>query len=200
MILVHFKSLVFELSKLNQTLTRTKSFHALLIKTCIFHDPFYSTKIIRFYTSNDDLTSARHLFDEMPKRTVYLWNSIIRAHAQTHSFHDAFTLFKQMLVSETNPDHFTFACVSRACSDTHDLKGLRFVHALVIVSGQGMDSVCGSALVSAYSKLGFVDDARMVFDGLNHRDLVLYNTMIAGMNEAGLVLSHNQTKTEMLGY
>ncbi|XP_076943141.1 putative pentatricopeptide repeat-containing protein At1g64310 [Bidens hawaiensis] len=182
---VHFKSLVFELSKLNQTLTRTKSFHALLIKTCIFHDPFYSTKIIRFYASNDDLTSARHLFDETPNRTVYLWNSTIRAHAQTHCFHDAFTLFNQMLASETNPDHFTFACISRACADTHDLKSLRFVHAVVIVSGLGMDSVCGSALVSAYSKLGLVGDARMVFDGLNDRDLVLYNTMIAGYGSCG---------------
>ncbi|XP_076882134.1 putative pentatricopeptide repeat-containing protein At1g64310 [Bidens hawaiensis] len=183
--LVHFKSLVLELSKLTQTLTRTKSFHALLIKTCIFHDPFYSTKIIKFYASNDDLTSARHLFDEMPNRTVYLWNSIIRAHAQTHCFLDAFTLFKQMLASETNPDSFTFACILRACSDMHDLKGLRFVHAHVIVSGLGMDPICGSALVSAYSKLGFVDDARVVFDGLNDCDLVLYNTMIAGYGNCG---------------
>ncbi|KAK1435766.1 hypothetical protein QVD17_01535 [Tagetes erecta] len=182
---VHFKSLVFELSKLNQTLTRTKSFHALLIKTCLLHDPYYATKIIRFYALNDDLTSAHNLFDEMPNRTVYLWNSIIRAYAQVHRFLDAFTLFKQMITSETKPDSFTFACIVRACAERHDLEGLRFVHTQVIVSDQGLDSICGSALVSAYSKLGLTDDARKVFDRLKEHDLVLYNTMIAGYGSCG---------------
>ncbi|KAK9072163.1 hypothetical protein SSX86_008595 [Deinandra increscens subsp. villosa] len=182
---VHLKSLVFELSKLNQTLSRTKSFHALLIKTCLFHDPFYSTKIIRFYAINNDLASARNLFDETPNRTVHLWNAIIRAYAQTHRFLDAFTLFKQMITSETKPDNFTFACILRACAERHDLAGLRFVHAQVIVFNQGLDPICGSALVSAYSNLGLVDKARKVFDSLNEHDLVLYNTMIAGYGCCG---------------
>ncbi|KAI3504586.1 hypothetical protein L1887_26180 [Cichorium endivia] len=182
---VHFKSLVFELSKLNHTLPRTKSFHALLIKTCLFHDPFYATKIVRFYANNNDLTSACNLFDETPNRTVYLWNSIIRAYAQTHYFLDALTLFKQMLASETNPDNYTFACIVRACSESFKLEGLKLTHGQVIVSGLGLDSITASALVSAYSKLGLVDDARMVFDRLNKQDLVLLNTMIAGYGSCG---------------
>nr|XP_043608310.1 putative pentatricopeptide repeat-containing protein At1g64310 [Erigeron canadensis] len=182
---VHFKSLVFELSKQNQTLSITKSFHALLIKTCIFHDPFYSTKIIRHYANNNDIVSAHNLFDEMPHRTVYLWNSIIRAYAQTHHFLDGFTLFKQMLASEIKPDNFTFACVLRACSERLDLDALKVVHGQLIASDMGLDSICGSALVSAYSKLARIDDARMVFDRLNERDLVLYNTMISGYGSCG---------------
>lgn len=182
---VYFKSLVSELSKQNQTLSRTKSFHALLIKTCISHDPFFVTKIVRFYAVNNDLYSTHNVFDEMPNKTVYLWNSIIRAYAQTHRFLDAFRLFKQMLSSETKPDNFTFACILRACSEKHDLGGVRIVHSQIIVSDLGLDSISGSALVSAYSKLGLVDDARMVFDRLNTHDLVLYNTMIAGYGCCG---------------
>ncbi|KAL4566609.1 hypothetical protein LXL04_030729 [Taraxacum kok-saghyz] len=182
---VHFKSLVFELSKLNHTHSRTKSFHALLIKTCLLHDPFYATKIIRFYAINNDVTSACNLFDETPNRTVYLWNSIIRAYAQTHRFHNAFRLFKQMLVSETKPDNFTFACILRACSESFDLEGLKFVHAKAIVSDLGSDSITASALVSAYSKFHLVDDASMVFDRLNKHDLVLLNTMITGYGSCG---------------
>ncbi|XP_071703465.1 putative pentatricopeptide repeat-containing protein At1g64310 [Rutidosis leptorrhynchoides] len=183
---IHFKSLVFELSKLNQTLIKTKSFHALLIKTCLLHDPFYPTKIIRFYAINHDLTSAYNLFDESPNRTVYTWNSIIRAYAQSHCFLDAFTLFKQMLSSvTTDPDHFTFACLFRACAESFNLYSLKIVHGLLIVYNLGPDSVGGSALVSAYSKLGLIDDARMVFDRLKEHDLVLYNTMITGYGCCG---------------
>lgn len=182
---VHFRSLVFELSKPNQTLSRTKLFHAFLIKTRLFNDPFYPTKIIRFYAINNDFTSAGKVFYETPYRTVYLWNSIIRAYAQSHRFLDAFTFFKRMLASETKPDNFTFACILRACSEKDYVGGLSLVHAQVIVSDLGLDSICGSALVTAYSKLGLIDDARMVFDRLYRHDLVLYNAMIAGYGCSG---------------
>ncbi|KAJ9567863.1 hypothetical protein OSB04_003829 [Centaurea solstitialis] len=164
---------------------RRRRWRLQLLRTCLFHDPFYATKIIRFYAINTDLTSARNLFDEMPNRTVYLWNSVIRAYAQTHRFLDAFRLFKQMLASETKPDNFTFACILRACCERLDLGGLRTVHGQVVVSDLGLDFVCGSALVSAYSRLGLIDDARMVFDRLNRHDLVLWNTMIAGYGCCG---------------
>ncbi|XP_071703788.1 putative pentatricopeptide repeat-containing protein At1g64310 [Rutidosis leptorrhynchoides] len=180
---IHFKSLVFELSKLNQTLSKTKSFHALLIKTCLLHDPFYPTKIIRFYANSNDLNSAYNLFDESPNRTVYTWNSIIRAYAQSHYFLDASTLFKQMLSSVRDPDNFTFACLLRACAESFNLYSLKIVHGLLIVYNLG--PVSGSAIVSAYSKLGLIDDARMVFDRLKEHDLVLYNTMIAGYGCCG---------------
>lgn len=182
---IHFKSLVTELSKLNQTLLRTKSFHALLIKNPILRDPFYATKIVRFYAINNDITSARKVFDEMPNKTVYLWNSIIRAYAQRHCFREAFRLFKEMIASETKPDGFTYACVLRACAERFDLDGVRLVHGLVIVNDLGLDFICGSALVSGYSKLGLVDEARMVFDRLEKLDLVLYNAMIAGYGCCG---------------
>ncbi|KAI7736045.1 hypothetical protein M8C21_032906, partial [Ambrosia artemisiifolia] len=178
-------SLIFELTKPNQTLTITKSLHALLTKTSLIHDPFYTTKLTKLYSTNDNLTSARNLFDEMPNRTVYLWNSIIRAYAQTHCFHEAFTLFKHMPSSPTKPDSFTFACIARACAERHDVKGVMFVHGQVVVFGYGMDAICGSALVSGYSKVGLVDHARMVFDGLKRRDLVLYNAMISGYGSCG---------------
>ncbi|GJV31846.1 putative pentatricopeptide repeat-containing protein [Tanacetum coccineum] len=177
---VNFKSLVTELLKVNQTLLRTKSFHALLIKVPILRDPFYATKIVRFYALNNDITSARKVFDEMPNRTVYLWNSIIRAYAQRHCFVNAFRLFKQMIASETKPDGFTYACVLRACAERFDLDGVRLVHGLVIVNNLGLDFICGSALVSSYCKLGLVDEAIMVFNRLETQDLVLYNAMIAG--------------------
>ncbi|PWA75005.1 Pentatricopeptide repeat-containing protein [Artemisia annua] len=121
----------------------------------------------------------------MPNRTVYLWNSIIRAYAQRHCFREAFRLFKEMIASETKPDSFTYACVLRACAERFDLDGVRLVHGLVIGNDLGFDSICGSALVSGYSKLGLVDEARMVFDRLETRDLVLYNTMIAGYGCCG---------------
>ncbi|KAM5571954.1 putative pentatricopeptide repeat-containing protein [Rosa sericea] len=183
--LFQFQLLHLDLSKVYQSLSRTKQLHALIIKTHLSHDPFYATRIVRFYAVNGDLHSARKVFDESPSRSVYLWNSIIRAHAQAHKFDHSFSLFNRMVRSETKPDNFTYACLIRACSDNFDLEGLRLMQCGVTVSGLGLDSICSSALVTAYSKLGLVDEASRVFHGTPQPDLVMWNSMIWGYGNFG---------------
>lgn len=185
--LFQFQLLHLDFSKVYQSISRTKQLHALIIKTHLSHDPFYTTRIVRFYAVNGDLHSARKVFEESPNRSVYLWNSIIRAHAQAHKFDNAFSLFNRMVSTETKPDNFTYACLIRACSESFDLDGLRLVHCGVTVSGLGLDSICSSALVTAYSKLGLVDEAGRVFHGTPQRDLVMWNSMISSYGNFGFL-------------
>ncbi|KAF5459941.1 hypothetical protein F2P56_019847 [Juglans regia] len=179
----HF--LLLELSKIYQSLSRTKQLHAFIIKTHLAHDPFYATRIVRFYSINNDVGSARILFDKTPHRSVFLWNSIIRAYARAHNFGEALSFFNMMLKTETKPDSFSYACIIRACSENFDSDGLRLVHGGAIVSGLGLDSICGSAFVTAYSKLGLVDEASRVFHGLLEPDLVMWNSLISGFGHCG---------------
>lgn len=183
--LFNLHSLVFELSKSHQSLSRTKELHALVTKASLLRDPFYATKLVRLYSLNNDLYSARNLFDKTPQRSVFLWNSIIRAYAQNHNFNDAKSLFQNMLRTQIKPDNFTYACVIRACSENFDFDGLRLVHGGVIVSSLGMDSITSSALISAYSNLSLVDEAIKVFNGVSDPDLVLCNSMISGFEYCG---------------
>ena len=91
-----------------------------------------------------------------------------------------------MLDSETKPDNFTFACILRACAENSDLKRLRLVHGGVVVSGLGWDSIVSCALGTAYSKLGLVDEARMVFKWVLKPDLVLWNSMVLVTDVVGI--------------
>ncbi|KAF5199406.1 Pentatricopeptide repeat-containing protein [Thalictrum thalictroides] len=180
-----FSSLLFQLSQSHQTLLATKQLHALIIRTHLTYDPFYATRTVRFYALNHDLHSARKVFDETPNRSVYLWNSMIRAYAQDHLFENAFSLFEQMLSSELSPDNYTFACISRACMENFDGFGLRVTHGRAVVMGLGLDFVTSSSLVTAYSKLGILDEACKVFNGVDDPDLVMWNSMISGFGNAG---------------
>nr|XP_016446619.1 PREDICTED: putative pentatricopeptide repeat-containing protein At1g64310 [Nicotiana tabacum]XP_016446620.1 PREDICTED: putative pentatricopeptide repeat-containing protein At1g64310 [Nicotiana tabacum]XP_016446621.1 PREDICTED: putative pentatricopeptide repeat-containing protein At1g64310 [Nicotiana tabacum]XP_016446622.1 PREDICTED: putative pentatricopeptide repeat-containing protein At1g64310 [Nicotiana tabacum]XP_016446623.1 PREDICTED: putative pentatricopeptide repeat-containing protein len=177
---IPFHSLLSQLSKLKLTIPRTKELHALIIRTHLSCDPFYATRILRFYALNDDIISARNLFDKTPHRSIYLWNSLIRAYARAHKFTDAFSLFKDMLYSEIKPDNFTFACLVRASSENFDVHSLRVFHGAVVLSGLQWDFICSSQLVSAYSRLGCIADASKVFSGITDPDLVLWNSMISG--------------------
>ncbi|GAA0138605.1 hypothetical protein LIER_00316 [Lithospermum erythrorhizon] len=177
---LHLTKLLPELSKPHQTLPKTQKLHALIAKSHHSDDPFYATKLIRFYALNNDLISAHNLFDKTPQRTTFLWNSIIRAYARNGFFSTAFSLFKDMFVSQTKPDNFTFACMLRASEENGDVEGVRSLHGVVVVVGLGLDSVCCSALVSVYSKAGRVLEASKVFLRIMRPDLVLFNAMIMG--------------------
>ena len=175
-----------ELSKIYLSLSTTKKLHALIVKTQISYDPYYGTQILRWYAIHGDLCTARKVFEKSPKRSVYLWNSIIRAHAQSHRYADAFSLLRKMLRTDIKPDSFTCACMIRACSERYDMYRLKLVHAVAIVSGLRLDSICSSALVTAYSKFTLVDEASKVFYGIPEPDLVLWNTMISAYGKCGL--------------
>uniref|UniRef100_A0A2C9VR87 Pentatricopeptide repeat-containing protein n=1 Tax=Manihot esculenta TaxID=3983 RepID=A0A2C9VR87_MANES len=173
-------SLLQELAKSHQTLSITKQLHASITRAHLAHDSFYATKILRFYALNNDLRSACNLFDKTPQRSVFLWNSFIRAFARAHKFNEALLLYTKMLGTPIKPDNFTYACLIRACHENFDLDGLRLVHGGLIVSGLGLDSVSCSALVTAYSKMGLVSEARQVFSRISEPDLVLWNSLISG--------------------
>ncbi|GJN18688.1 hypothetical protein PR202_gb05876 [Eleusine coracana subsp. coracana] len=88
--------------------------------------------------------------------------------------------------SATPPDAHTFACVVRACADCSRHDAVRVVHGVVVCSGASSHPVVGSALVSGYARLGLVEDAAHVFDGLCEPDLVLWNAMMSGYGYHGM--------------
>ncbi|KAK7350642.1 hypothetical protein VNO77_09485 [Canavalia gladiata] len=184
--LTRFQWLHSELSNICRSLLRVKQLHALLLKTPLSQDPFYATKIVRLYAATNDINSAYHVFDKTSTRSVFLWNSMIRAFAQSQRFCNAISLFRTMLGADTSPDNYTYACVIRACSDNFDFVILRLVHGGAVVAGLGLDPICCSALVNAYSKLGLVREAHRVFDGIAEPDIVLWNSMISGYVGSGL--------------
>lgn len=175
-------------SELNicRSLLRVKQLHTFLLKTHLLEDPFYATKIVRLYAINNDINSARHVFDKTSNRSVYLWNSMIRAFAQCQRFFNAISLFRTMLGADISPDGHTYACLTRACADNFDFGMLRRVHGGAVAAGLGLDLVCCSALVTAYSKLGLVHEARRVFNRITEPDIVLWNSLISGYGSSGL--------------
>ncbi|XP_008792876.2 putative pentatricopeptide repeat-containing protein At1g64310 [Phoenix dactylifera] len=177
---------IFDSLSVCPTLSETKQLHAVLITARLSSHAPLATKLLRSYAAHDDIFSARLLFDRTTHRTVRLWNSIIRAHARRHDFSRIISLFTQMRRSGTSPDGHTFACILRSFSENSNLRCAKMVHGNLISSGLGADPIGSSAVISAYSKLGLVDDARSMFDVLPEPDLVLWNSMISGYGYKGL--------------
>nr|XP_016470616.1 PREDICTED: pentatricopeptide repeat-containing protein At1g14470-like [Nicotiana tabacum] len=141
--------------------------------------------MISAYARVGDLASARELFDTMPEKNVISWNSIIAGYAQNGQSKVAIDLFKDMIEKDMLPDEVTMVSVISACGH---LGALEFGNWAVnfLEKHQIKLSISGyNALIFMYSKCGSMKDAKKVFQSMETRDVVSYNTLITGFAAYG---------------
>ncbi|XVE83845.1 hypothetical protein DITRI_Ditri16bG0120400 [Diplodiscus trichospermus] len=165
-------------------------FHSQLLKTGYSHDSFLTTKLTSYYANYSSVEEAQKLFDEMSQRTVYLWNSILRAYSKQKQWRKTWLLFKNMISDENGeknePDSFTLSIVLKACAGLHLLKQGKILHAFLWKNEKiGLDLFLGSALIEFYSKCGRIDDAFKVFKQFEKPDVVLWTSMVSGYEQNG---------------
>jgi pentatricopeptide repeat protein len=93
---------------------------------------------------------------------------------------DALAAYRAMLAAGARPDRFTFPVVVKCCARIASLEEGGAAHAAVIKLGLAADVYVGNSLVAFYAKLGRVEDAEKVFDGMPVRDIVTWNAMVDG--------------------
>ncbi|KVI01749.1 pentatricopeptide repeat-containing protein At1g14470 [Cynara cardunculus var. scolymus] len=142
--------------------------------------------MISAYTRVGDLSSARELFDRMPRKNVVSWNSMIAGYAQNGQSTMAIEAFKEMIRSkDMKPDEVTMISVISACGHLGVLElgnwALNFVNENQIsLSISGYNSV-----IFMYSKCGSMKDAKRVFEEMETRDVISFNTLITGFAAHG---------------
>ncbi|RWW42351.1 hypothetical protein BHE74_00052109 [Ensete ventricosum] len=163
--------------------------HAVILTSGAATDRFLANNLITMYSKCGSLPCARRLFDQMPHRDTVTWNSLLSAYALHGLTADAINLFCLFLRCATiAPTRLTFTPLLKVCSASADLfPTSQALHSLAIKIGLGSDALVSSALVSVYSKFGFLQEAQHIFDGMDERDVVLWNIMIKGYAQLGFL-------------
>eukprot|EP01018_Ginkgo_biloba_P007732 Gb_21237 [translate_table: standard] len=154
--------------------------HEDIIKRRFQFNVIVESAIVDMYAKCGSIEKARELFDKMPQRNAVSWNTMIAGYAQNGQSVEALRLFRWMQLAVVKPDLKTFASVLQACANLAALEQGMEIHEDIITSGFDSDVVLESALVDMYAKCGNLERARDVFDKMHQRDVVSWNTMIAG--------------------
>ncbi|KAM6567545.1 hypothetical protein CsatA_026673 [Cannabis sativa] len=158
-----------------------KKLHAKIFFDQYLHqNPSLGIKLMRAYAANGEIRITRHIFDGIPVKNVVFFNVMIRSYVNNYRYDDGLLVFKTMSSYGFIPDNYTYPCVLKACSASQNLwVGLQ-IHAAVVKIGLDLNLFVGNGLVSMYGKCDKLLEARQVLDEMPRRDVVSWNSMVAG--------------------
>ncbi|KAE7995600.1 hypothetical protein FH972_000380 [Carpinus fangiana] len=127
-----------------------------------------------------------------PTVESFVWNNLIRAHAQARSRAEALThtpisIFLRMRYHGVEPDFHTFPFLLQSFDSPPHLQSGKQIHAQTLLFGRANDPFVQTSLINMYSSCGNLTLARQAFDEIAQPDLPSWNSIINGNVKAGLV-------------
>ncbi|CAI8595509.1 unnamed protein product [Vicia faba] len=169
-----------------KSLTTLKAVHTHIIKSGFLFS-FFGHKLIDAYIKCGIVAEACKLFDELPNRHIVTWNSMISSHVRRGKTNEAIELYKNMLFDGVLPDAYTFSAIFKAFTELGVLRHGQKAHGLAVVLGfEVSDGFVASSIVDMYAKFDKMEDARLVFDRVLDKDVVLFTALIVGYNQHDL--------------
>ncbi|XP_010538734.1 PREDICTED: pentatricopeptide repeat-containing protein At4g04370 [Tarenaya hassleriana] len=165
-----------------QLLSLGLSTHQQVIANGFSSDPYVSSSLVNFYAKFAILEDARKVFDGMRDRDVVHWTAIIGCYSRAGLVEEAFSLFKEMRNRGIKPGSVTLLEMLRGVSVIMELQCL---HACSVVYGFECDVAVANSMLNLYCRCGRVEDAKDLFDQMQQRDTVSWNSMISGYTLIG---------------
>ncbi|KAJ4966073.1 hypothetical protein NE237_017922 [Protea cynaroides] len=199
----------YEYSRLLQRYGGTKGLqviHAQIITGGYGQNPFLAAKLVSQYAERGELSmgDARKVFDCVCERDILLWNVVIQGYAKSGPFGEALNMYDQMRTRGILTNRYTFPFVLKACAASGVGNKGRVIHGHVVKVGLELDLFVENALVAFYAKCKEIKISHRVFDEIQDKDLVSWNSMIAGYMQNGcanetLIILHQLLQDDTVG-
>ncbi|KAM0936911.1 putative tetratricopeptide-like helical domain superfamily [Dioscorea sansibarensis] len=156
--------------------------HSLLIKKCGFDtgQTIIAASLVNAYAKSNDTTSARRVFDLVPKKDVSLWTSMISGYVHVGCTGEALALSENLLATSVKPNKATISTILSACTDFGSLSIGEKVEEYAKANNLILDLQVCTSLIQMYCKCGSIERAKGIFERVPCKDLTLWSTMING--------------------
>ncbi|KAL3592238.1 hypothetical protein D5086_010878 [Populus alba] len=127
----------------------TEMVHAHVIKTGTHEEFFVMSFLVNVYAKCGVMVNARKVFDNLPRRNVVVWTTLMTGYVQNSQPEVAVEVFGDMLESGSFPSNFTLSIALNACSSLESITLGKQFHAFIIKYRISHDSSIGNALCHA---------------------------------------------------
>jgi pentatricopeptide repeat protein len=163
------------------------SLHAVAIKCANRRVLDEWNAIICMYSKCGLLDSAVKLFEEMPLRDSFSWNSLLLGCSVKQEPGFAFKYFKQMYsLKPCLCDSTTLTTILSCCAEIELLFSCYMIHSLITKIGLELEVPVGNAMITSYFQCGCPISAHKVFDQMPARNLITWTSMVSGLAKSSL--------------
>ncbi|KAG2617366.1 hypothetical protein PVAP13_3NG180335 [Panicum virgatum] len=135
--------------------------------------------LLEMYAKSKHIDKAIEVFKCMPEKDVVSWSSMIAGFCFNHRNFEALYYFRHML-ADVKPNSVTFIAALAACAATWALRSGKEIHAHVLRHGIESEGFLPNALIDLYVKCGQTGYAWAQFCAHGAKDVVSWNTLLAG--------------------
>ncbi|EXC32783.1 hypothetical protein L484_019897 [Morus notabilis] len=164
----------------NLTLDKGLKSHGAVLRMGFACDLMLNNDLINMYGKCGKIGSAYDVFEKMPERNVVSWTALMCAYLQNGNAQKCLSVFCQMGASDSKPNEFTFSTSLKASGALGIVEYGMQIHGLCAKSGFETVIVVGNSIVDMYAKCGRIAEATLMFEAMAVKNLITWNTMIAG--------------------
>lgn len=183
---------IFHRLRTTTNVTEPAKLHSLLVVNGSLqqtHSHVLAAQLVGTYVNLNFAEQALKLFDHLPKRNSFAWNSILKGLLHMGHSMEVLEYYRRMADEGIVPDNFTYPSVLKACSNLLLVEEGRIVHAQIkyyrTKHGYTPNVFVQCAVIDMFAKCGYLDEARKVFDEMSVKDLVSWTTMICATTQVG---------------
>ncbi|KVH95853.1 hypothetical protein Ccrd_002094 [Cynara cardunculus var. scolymus] len=137
------------------------------------------------YVKCGNVEDALNMFRHMPRRDVVSWNAMLACYAQNGKANETLALFDEMKLLGIRANETTVVSVLSAIGQLGALDRGSHLHLYISEQGIKINSIVGTALIDMYVKCGNIAEASYIFNSMESKDVLAWNTMIIGMGMHG---------------
>ncbi|KAK4794985.1 hypothetical protein SAY86_012979 [Trapa natans] len=169
----------------SEDLKSAKSIHCMIIKNGFEAYKLVNNAVIDMYAKQNSMKSALKVFSNMPNRDIISWTSVVTGYAFNGSYEEAIRLYCDMRISEIDPDEIILSNILSSCAELTSLELGQQLHVDFIKSGIGSSISVDNSLVTMYAKCGSIEEAKLVFDSMEARNVISWTALIVGYAQNG---------------
>ncbi|KAI5063592.1 hypothetical protein GOP47_0022139 [Adiantum capillus-veneris] len=163
-----------------------RQLHAELKEMGRIKDHVVASAVVDFYAKCGSLVEVREVFDEMQVRDVVTWTTLIRGYTEQGLGEEALACFEQMQIDGVLPDAISLVCSLKACGYAGASEIGRELNNVIYKCGYEGEAFVGNMLVDMYVNCKLLSEAYLVFEKLEKKDAITWNTLLAGYAELEL--------------
>ncbi|KAI5056864.1 hypothetical protein GOP47_0028682 [Adiantum capillus-veneris] len=162
------------------TMLEAKRAHECVLTAALIPDIFVENTLINMYVRCGSIVDAAQVFHSMDERNVFSWTLFLSGLEKYGQPEEAVKLFQKMEQEGGIADNVILVTIIKACTSALSLEDGQGVYGFIVRRGMTPNSFVYNALVDMYAKCGSLSDAMHVFEQIEDKGVVSWNSIISG--------------------